>query len=554
MIFISREAILSDYKENSSVSDAEFSRQLFKTYLALDNWHRFRLRLFIEGILVGIAGGLSVGVFRFLLIKAESFRLYGYENIIWPAIKTVSLLPLFLWLCSLIFIAAALYKMCRLAPMASGSGIPQVKGVILGLFKMDWLRILWVKIVAGGAGIGAGLSLGREGPSIQIGAVTAQGLSRFMGRTRMEERYLITAGAGAGLAAAFNAPVAGMMFALEELHRNFSGAVLLPTMAAAVSATIVSRLFFGSATSFLFPNLVRLPAEYLVYVIFIAATCGIGGIIFNYGLLHTDTFYSLPVFKNQSVKILFALFTAALLGLFLPQVLGGGNALVDTLAETRYSLGFICLLLFSKYLFTLISYGCGVPGGFFLPLLVTGALMGSAEACIFVSSGVLADMYTPNIIIIAMAAFFAASVRAPITGTLLILEMTGDFDHLMALSLSSAVAYMTAEFLKGSPIYDALLKKSLAAGNTPVLKEERNIMEVPVGSGSILENRTVEEIPRLPHTVLVNIKRQGESMIPDPDIRLRQGDFLYFLTESGNFEKVLRLGAEQIPKNHVRKW
>ncbi len=554
MIFISREAILSDYKEKSSVSDAEFSRQLFKTYLALDNWHRFRLRLFIEGILVGIAGGLSVGIFRFLLIKAEALRLYGYENIICPAIKNVSLLPLFLWLCSLLFIAAALYKMCRLAPMASGSGIPQVKGVILGLFKMDWLRILWVKIAAGAAGIGAGLSLGREGPSIQIGAVTAQGLSRFMGRTRMEERYLITAGAGAGLAAAFNAPVAGMMFALEELHRNFSGAVLLPTMAAAVSATIVSRLFFGSATSFLFPNLVRLPAEYLGYVIFIALTCGIGGIIFNYGLLHIDTFYSLPVFKNQSVKILFALFTAALLGLFLPQVLGGGNALVDTLAETRYNLGFICLLLLGKYLFTLISYGCGVPGGFFLPLLVTGALMGSAEACILVSSGVLADMYTPNIIIISMAAFFAASVRAPITGTLLILEMTGDFDHLMALSLSSAVAYMTAEFLKGSPIYDALLKKSLAAGNTPVLKEERNIMEVPVGSGSILENRTVEEIPRLPHTVLVNIKRQGESMIPDPDIRLRQGDFLYFLTESGNSEKVLRLGAEQVPKNHVRKW
>ena len=553
MIFIYREVILEDNKEKSSVADAEFSKQLFKTYLALDNWHRFRLRLFIEGILVGIAGGLAVGVFRFLLTKAEFLRLYGYENIIWPAIKNVSLLPLFLWLCSLVFIAAALYKMCRVAPMASGSGIPQVKGVILGLFKMDWLRILWVKIVAGAAGIGAGLSLGREGPSIQIGAVAAQGLSRFMGRTRMEERYLITAGAGAGLAAAFNAPVAGMMFALEELHRNFSGAVLLPTMAAAVSATIVSRLFFGSSTSFLFPSLVRLPSEYLVYVIFIAVTCGIGGIIFNYGLLHTDKFYGLPVFKNQSVKILFALLTAAVLGLCLPQVLGGGNTLVDTLAETRYSLGFICLLLLGKYLFTLISYGCGVPGGFFLPLLVTGALMGSAEACIFVSSGFLADMYTPNIIIISMAAFFAASVRAPITGTLLILEMTGDFDHLMALSLSSAVAYITAEFLKGSPIYDALLKKSLAAGNTPVLKEERNIMEVPVGSGSILENRTVEEIPRLPHTVLVNIKRQGESMIPDPDIRLRQGDFLYFLTESGNSEKILRLGAEQVPKNHVRK-
>lgn len=139
--------------------------------------------------------------------------------------------------------------------MASGSGIPQVKGVILGFFKMKWFRILWVKITAGALGIGAGLSLGREGPSIQIGAVAAQGLSRLMGRTRMEERYLITSGASAGLAAAFNAPLAGTMFALEELHRNFSGAVLLPTMASAISATIVSQFFFGSATSFPFLSL-----------------------------------------------------------------------------------------------------------------------------------------------------------------------------------------------------------------------------------------------------------------------------------------------------------
>lgn len=186
--------------------------------------------------------------------------------------------------------------------MASGSGIPQVKGVILGFFKMKWFRILWVKITAGALGIGAGLSLGREGPSIQIGAVAAQGLSRLMGRTRMEERYLITSGASAGLAAAFNAPLAGTMFALEELHRNFSGAVLLPTMASAISATIVSQFFFGSATSFSFPLLVHLPSEYLWCVVLIAVSCGFAGIVFNYGLLHMDAFYGLPVFRNQYMK------------------------------------------------------------------------------------------------------------------------------------------------------------------------------------------------------------------------------------------------------------
>lgn len=125
------------------------------------------------------------------------------------------------WFVVLLAAALLLWRLGVYEPNAGGSGIPQVKGVILGAIRMRWLRILWVKLVGGIVGIGLGLSLGREGPSIQIGAVTAQGLSRAFGRTRMEERYLITAGASAGLAAAFNAPLAGVMFALEELHRNF---------------------------------------------------------------------------------------------------------------------------------------------------------------------------------------------------------------------------------------------------------------------------------------------------------------------------------------------
>ena len=423
-----------------------------------------------------------------------------------------------------------------------------MKGVILGFFKMKWFRILWVKITAGALGIGAGLSLGREGPSIQIGAVAAQGLSRLMGRTRMEERYLITSGASAGLAAAFNAPLAGTMFALEELHRNFSGAVLLPTMASAISATIVSQFFFGSATSFSFPLLVHLPSEYLWCVALIAVSCGFAGIVFNYGLLHMDAFYGFPVFRNQYMKIMFALFAATILAFTLPDVLGGGNFLVDSLAKARYSFRFLAALLLAKFLFHPHQLRLRRSRRFFLPLLVIGALIGSLEGELLISAGILSALYLPNIIIIAMVAFFAASIRAPITGTLLILEMTGDFHHLTALALASAVAYVTAELLKGQPIYDSLLKKSLSNGSTPVSDEERNILEVPVGSGSILENRTVEEIPRLSHTVLVNIKRQGTDMIPDPDTKLLSGDFLYFLTESRHTEEIHHLCEAQIPK------
>lgn len=539
-------------KEESS--SQSMSRQLFETYVALDNWHTFRLRLFIEGIFVGIFGGLCISLFRFLLGEAEALRIYAYNAFLIPAVAKENFIPLCLWAAALVVTGFLLYRMCLYAPMAGGSGIPQVKGVILGLYKMKWFRILWVKIIAGALGIGAGLSLGREGPSIQIGAVAGQGISRLLGRTRMEERYLITSGASAGLAAAFNAPLAGMMFALEELHRNFSGAVLLPTMTSAITATIVTHFFFGRSTSFHFLNLVPMPAEHLGLVVLIAISAGFAGIIFNYGLLHTSSFYNLPFFKNQYVKILFALFSACLLGFFLPQVLGGGNTLVDQLAAGRFtSLSFLVLLLIGKYVFTLISYGCGVPGGFFLPLLVVGALLGSVEAHVLVSLELINEVYTPNIIIIGMVSLFAASVRSPITGTLLILEMTGDFGHLMALALGSAVAYITAELLKGEPIYDALLKKSLSAKPDRACEEERNIVEVPIGSGSLLEGKKIRDVPRMKQTIIIDLKRHGESVIPDPDIRLQADDFLYILTASKNAAALKQLGEEPAPVKRGRK-
>lgn len=520
--------------------------------MELDNWHRFRFRLFLEGIVIGILGGLAISLFRFLLGLANHFRLHVYEAYLVPAVHTMHWPVILSWLFCLCLCALALYRMCQHAPMASGSGIPQVKGVILGLYRMRWLRILWVKIVAGAMAIGAGLSLGREGPSIQIGATCAQGFSRFLGRTRMEERYLITSGASAGLAAAFNAPLAGMMFALEELHRNFSGAVLLPTMASALTATIVTRLFFGGGTSFSFPGLHPLPTPLMGCVFLLAILCSFGGIIFNKGLLSIGKFYSLPCFKNQYVKILFALLVAFVLGFILPDVLGGGNLLVNALARGGFTISFLLLLLAGKYIFTLISYGCGVPGGFFLPLLVLGALIGSVYAHIMAAAGLLAPEFIPNMIIFGMAALFAASIRSPITGTLLILEMTGDFQHLMPLALASAVAYVTAGLLKGEPIYDTLLKRSLGQDTSQVIKDERTIVEVPVASGSSIENKTVAELPLFRQTVLVNIKRGGQNTIPDPDTMIRAGDFLYILTETKNAPALTKLGAPAVPPDRVR--
>ena len=525
------------YKKNNS-KDNSLARQIGSTYRSLNHWNSFQFKLFWEGIVVGIFSGLVVSLFRFLLSRAEDFRIALYARLTQlPPEYTAG------WFAVLLAVGGILCWLTRHEPMAGGSGIPQVKGVILGLMRMNWFRILWVKLTAGVIGLGAGLSLGREGPSIQLGAVTAQGVSRFLGRTRMEERYLITSGASAGLAAAFNAPLAGVMFSLEELHRNFSAVVLLPAMTAAMTSTFVSRLLFGRALTFR----LRVPLDiHILYAILVAVIAGLCGVIFNFGLLNIHRFYSLPVFKNLYMKITFALVCAGILGFVLPQVLGGGNRLVDELATKFFPLHFLFALLIGKFIFTLISYGTGVPGGFFLPMLVLGALVGSICANFLAAFQLILPSHGANIIIIAMAAFFSGSVRAPITGTVLISEMTGSFYHLMILGMASAIAYIVAQMCGSQPIYEALLLKSLNSHSTPepnTVKKERNIIEVPVSSGSQIENKKVHDIPWPEHTLLVDVKRGSEQLIPDGNTVIRAGDFLYVLAETENAEEVQSLGS-----------
>lgn len=516
--------------------------QLEAALRALDHWPRFRLRLFFEGIVVGILSGTVISFFRWGLEMGTVWRQWIYANVLASGGVLLNLS----WFGVLLAAALLLWRLGIYEPNAGGSGIPQVKGVILGAIRMRWLRILWVKLVGGIVGIGLGLSLGREGPSIQIGAVTAQGLSRALGRTRMEERYLITAGASAGLAAAFNAPLAGVMFALEELHRNFSGVVLAPSMAAALLATMVSRYVFGRAPVFHFGMLPPFPLRYMWLVAILGIIIGLAGVVFNKGLLNIHYFYDLPVFRNNYMRIAFALCMAGILGYVFPEVLGGGNDLVNSLYTLPLSLKLFAGLLIGKFLFTLVSYGCGVPGGFFLPMLVLGALTGGITGIVFVHLGLISSYYLSNIVVISMAAFFAASVQSPVTGTILIMEMTSSYEHLLVLCTASLVALVVAQLCQGEPIYEALLQRNLAK-NKPVLssEERRNLLELTVSSGSQADGKYIGRIAWPAHTVIVDVKRGSGDIIPDDDTCLRAGDFIYVLTDSIE-------GAESI-RNIVEK-
>lgn len=420
---------------------------------------RFSLRLLLEGLAVGLGAGISISIFRYLLAGSEILRPVIYHNLR-EALADGQWQWLALYILSFIIIAYLLKLIVAREPMCTGSGIPQIKGILQGDMSMRWFSVLWSKIIGGVLAIGAGMSLGREGPSVQIGACVGQGLSQTSRRTRFESRILMTAGAGAGLAAAFNAPLAGVIFGLEEMQKTISPALLLTGITASITAATVTEVVFGMSPVFSMGYLLPLPLNLFDVLVAAGIVIGLLGRLFNIALAYSlDTYSRLGL--SGMKKPLVPLTLAGILGFVLPEILGGGNLLVDSLVVTDYTIGFLCLLFVGKFLFTMICFGSGVPGGIFLPMLVLGAAGGAVLAKLLVLAGLLPAMYYADIIVFGMAAYFSAVVKSPVTGSILILEMTGSFQHMLALLVVSLTAYVISDLTGGRPVYDELLDRAL---------------------------------------------------------------------------------------------
>lgn len=428
----------------------------------------YRLRLFFDGLKIGIFTGVTVAALRFLIDQADIFRPLWFQNL--------SAEKFFLTILILICVAKYLAWAINFDGQIAGSGIPQIKGMLQGISSMyKPLRLILLKFTAVILGIGAGLSLGRAGIAVQFGACIGNFFSK---KSHIEGDILLTAGAGAGLAAVFNAPLAGVIFCIEELHKKFTPEILVATLTASITASAVVDLFFGVRPIFetitaqpltvpeilkvptleIFASLSAAPLKIFLCFVTLGIFMGILGAIFTRTMLFSlDCYERLKIFGVK--KFLIPLILILPLGMSLPQILGCGNVLVDQLLSGYFNSGMVLLLFFGKWLFTLISFGTGAAGGVFLPLLTVGALGGKIFAEIGISLGYFSAQWTTIFIIFGMVAFFAAVVKAPVTGCLLIMEITGQFSYLLTLTVVSGAAYMAADLFGGKPIFSALLNR-----------------------------------------------------------------------------------------------
>ena len=286
--------------------------------------------------------------------------------------------------------------------------------------------------------------------------MAGKGLSRALRQTGEEEHALLSCGASAGLAAAFHAPAAGVLFCLEEVHHTFTPRLLIPLMTAVLSADLVSIGVFGPSPVFQFaPQADFTPALYLL-ILPLGLLLGVLGSFYNVATLRAVRFLQresgLPVF----VRIALPFLTAGVLAFTVPALLGSGHELVEEAAAGEFLVQTLLLLLLGKFLFSLLSFSSGAPGGIFFPLLVLGSLIGCAYGVLAVHLFELDPAFLGVFLLLGMAGNFAAIVRAPFTGAILLFEMTGSLHCLLPLLAVSLIASVTADALRVEPIYDAL--------------------------------------------------------------------------------------------------
>ena len=425
-----------------------------------DMWKRARripVMLITEGLCVGLIGGFNVLLYRVALTFAGNWLIKILSYIKGNPFRCA------VWFLILMALAWIVGRLVKWEPMISGSGIPQVEGEVSGRLSQNWKRVLPAKFAGGFLCMLGGLSLGREGPSIQLGAMAGQGISRALGRGKREEKFLMTCGASAGLSAAFHAPLAGMMFAVEEIHKTFSIPILLPVMTASVTADYIASHILGLDPVFHFQITEYLPQNYYWLLILLGILVGVSGVFYNWGMLKAQELYRKIPFLKETGRLLIAFLTAGVLGLVMPSVLGSGSGLIVSLTKGEMVLGMVVLTLVVKFLFSAVSFGSGAPGGIFFPLLILGALLGAVFAMTGAEFFGLDPVYINNFVLLGMTGFFTAIVRAPLTGIILLFEMSGSISQMLSLSIVSVTAYIVATLMRSEPIYDSLLKRILKA-------------------------------------------------------------------------------------------
>ncbi|MEH1817163.1 MAG: chloride channel protein [Nostoc sp.] len=418
--------------------------QRFRTW-----WQPRRGLAIAEACIIGLVAALSA-----VFLKVGSGWLGTWR------VHTTHLLPAWLVLPAIGLVLGFLagWLVDRLAPEAAGSGIPQVKASLANVHvNLSW-RVAGVKLLSAIIAIGSGMTLGRQGPTVQVGAGLAAGMSRWVPTSPDHRRQMIAAGAGAGLAAAFNAPIAGVLFIVEELLQDLSGLTLGTAIIASFIGGVISRLLGGGSLD-LNLQLVKSSSQFSIpeipFFILLGILAGLFGALFNSGLIFSIKFYQ-RLHISLPLRVALAGFISGVVVAMLPPSFRDNTGLRESLITGGSHPSVAAIAFAAQFILTLIAFGSGAPGGLFAPSLILGSCLGHI---IGVSELYITGVGSPTTYALAgMGGFFSAVSKVPITAIVIVFEMTTDFNLVLPLMIVSVAAYLVADKVVPGSLYEKLLE------------------------------------------------------------------------------------------------
>ncbi len=403
-------------------------------------------------VILGIIVGLLIGAFKRIIGLVSGF-MDGY-------LKSGQSLDKIIFMALIIFIGLITYFILKRDKNTKGSGIPVMTGMLEGEFEVNSEKTIVSKFIASVLTIGSGLTVGREGPSVQLGGLAGDIVGKFFPKT--DRKLFIGSAASSGFAVAFNAPVAALIFDVEEIFRTHNFNTFITSAITIVSAEITAGLVFGDFPSLegipIFDN-IKITSLWMIFILGIIT--GLSGVLFNKLVIGSKDVYK-KIKVPGLVKYLAPFILTGLVLLMDPRLFASGEELIYLPALGTNKLSSLVYMYLAKILLLSLAFGVGLSGGSLVPLLAIGAILGNIYGTILVDFGLVPVSMVYAISLISMAGHFSAIVRTPLTAIILILEMTGGaFSNILALAVVSFVAYLIAELFKSEPFYEDLYDRLL---------------------------------------------------------------------------------------------
>ena len=514
------------------------------------------INLVLMSILTGLFAGTVVTLYNILMSFGEETSISYYELLI----EHPAFIPILF--AGLAAGSLVIGTVAKFVPMVRGSGIPQIEGAARGKVRFNWYITMCTMFAASLACVFMGYPAGAEGPSLEIGGCAGSATATILRRNQMIKRLQIASGASAGLAVAFNAPITGLFFAMEEAFRSFSPQVFICATISVITALFTRnglRIAIKGADSvgFTFKNFAfnfsfnGSGVLFCLWIILGAIIVSLVGVGFYYAVFASKKLFKRITFLKGVGKYMIPFLLAGAFGLITVYSIGGGHDFIQSLStgglgdiqiEQVFGIGLIASLVIIvaiRFITGVMSMGCGVPCGVFIPMLACGAGLGAILSVLFQKAG-MDPVYSDYFIIICMAAYFTCIVKAPITGVVMVFELTGQFVNFIPALIGVGIGYLVGMLFKTEAIYEKNLEQYIADNKIDEkFKKERIVAYISANSKA--DGRKVRAIVWPSNGLVVElIQPDGAVTVPDGETVLHAGQRIVFECETDDREELLK--------------